>query len=141
MNLLAIKTYLRRGFFIKEVKEMEINKPLKSEQSILLNARKAVVITFIIFVIYTFGSAYLLGYKIINYADYNTIFTLLLIIHAIFCGKLYNVMSKNITLSLIIGILIVVLNSYALGIGTFLLTIYLLIKSNIALKELEKLKC
>ncbi|GAI30685.1 unnamed protein product, partial [marine sediment metagenome] len=34
---------------------MEINKPLKSENLILLNARKAVVVTFIIFVIYTFG--------------------------------------------------------------------------------------
>jgi len=117
---------------------MEINKPLESEQSILMNARKAVVITFTIFVIYIFASIFLLGYKIINNTDYNTIFTLLLIIHAIFCGRLYNVMSKKIILSLIIGILIVVLNSYALGIGTFLLTIYLLIKSNTALKKLEK---
>ena len=117
---------------------MEINKPLKSEQSILLNARKVVVITLIIFVIYTFGSTYLLGYKIINYANYNTIFTLLLIIHAIFCGRLYSVMSKNIILSLIIGILIVVLSLFALGIGTFLLTIYLLVKSNTDLKKLEK---
>ena len=119
---------------------MEINKPLKSEHLILLNARKVVVITPTIFVIYTFGSTYLLGYKIINYANYNTIFTLLLIIHAIFCGRLYNVMSKNIILSLIIGILIVVLSWFALGIGTLLLTIYLLVKSNTALKELEKLK-
>jgi len=119
---------------------MEINKPLKSERLILLNARKVVVITFIIFVIYTFNSSYLLGYKIINYANYNTIFTLLLIIHAVFCGRLYNIISKNIILSLIIGILIVVLSWFALGIGTFLLTIYLLIKANIALKELEKLK-
>ena len=116
---------------------MEINKPLKSEQSILLNARKLTVITFIIFVIYTFGSTYLLRYKIINYANYNTIYTLLLITHAFFCGRLYNVMSKNVILSLIIGILIVVLNWYALGIGTFLLTIYLLVKSNTALKELD----
>ena len=46
MNLLAIKTYLRRGFFIKKIKEMEINKPLKLEQSILMNARKVVVIIF-----------------------------------------------------------------------------------------------
>jgi tetratricopeptide (TPR) repeat protein len=46
-------------------------------------------------------------------------------------------MSKNVILSLIIGILIVVLNWYALGIGTFLLTIYLLVKSNTALKELD----
>jgi tetratricopeptide (TPR) repeat protein len=116
---------------------MEINKPLKSEHLILLNARKVVVITLIIFVIYTFGSTYLLGYKIINYANYNTIFTLLLIIHAIFCGRLYNVMSKNITLSLIIGILIIVLSWFALGIGTLLLTIYLLVKSNTALKKLD----
>ena len=116
---------------------MEINKPLKSENLILLNARKAVVVTFIIFVIYTFGSVYLLSYKIINYSDYNTIFTLLLIIHAIFCGRLYNAMSKNIILSLIMGILIVVLNWFALGIGTFLLTIYLLVTSNTALKKLD----
>ena len=116
---------------------MEINKPLKSEQSILLNARKVVVITLIIFVIYTFGSIYLLEYKIINYTNYNTIYTLLLITHAFFCGRLYNVMSKNIILSLIMGVLIVVLNWFALGIGTFLLTIYLLIKSNTALKELD----
>ena len=116
---------------------MEINKPLKSEQSILLNARKAVVITLIIFVIYTFGSAYLLGYKIINYADYSTISTLLLTIHAFFCGRLYNVMSKNIILSLVIGILIIVLSWFAFGIGTFLLTIYLLVKSNTALKKLD----
>ena len=46
-------------------------------------------------------------------------------------------MSKNVILSLIIGILIVVLNWYALGIGTFLLTTYLLVKSNTALKELD----
>jgi len=46
-------------------------------------------------------------------------------------------MSKNVILSLIIGILIVVLNWFALGIGTFLLTIYLLVKSNTALKELD----
>jgi hypothetical protein len=119
---------------------MEINKSLKSETSILLNARKVVVITFIIFFIFTFGSSFLLGYKIINNTDYNTIFDLILITHAIFCGRLYNVMSKNIILSLIIGILIVVLNWFALGIGTLLLTIYLLVKSNTALKELEKLK-
>jgi len=138
MNLLAIKTYLRRGFFIKEIKEMEINKPLKLEQSILMNARKVVVIIFIIFVIYTFGSTFLLKYKIINNTDYNTIFTLLLTIHAIFCGRLYNIMSKNIILSLIMGILIVVLSWVALGIGTYLLTICLLVKSNTALKKLEK---
>ena len=117
---------------------MEINKPLKPEHLILLNARKLTVITFIIFVIYTFGSAYLLNYKIINHAGYDRIFTLLLIIYAIFCGRLYNVMSKNIILSFIIGILILVLSWVALGIGTFLLTIYLLVKSNTALKELEK---
>jgi len=80
---------------------------------------------------------YLLRYKIINYANYNTIYTLLLITHAFFCGRLYNVMSKNIILSLIMGVLIVVLSWFALGIGTFLLTIYLLIKSNTALKELD----
>jgi len=116
---------------------MEINKPLKSEYLILLNARKAVVITLIILVIFTFGSAYLLGYKIINYADYSTISFWLLIIHAFFCGRLYNVMSKNITLSLIIGILIIILSWFALGIGILLLTIYLLVKSNTALKKLD----
>jgi len=121
---------------------MEINKSLKSEHSILLNARKGVIVTFIIFVICLFGSAFLyriVGYKIINNTDYNTIFYFLpLTIHAIFCGKLYNAMSKNIILSLIIGILIIVLSWFALGIGTLLLTIYLLVKSNTALRKLEK---
>ena len=46
-------------------------------------------------------------------------------------------MSKNVILSLIIGILIVVLSWFALGVGTFLLTIYLLVKSNTALKKLD----
>ena len=41
---------------------MEINEPLKSEQSILLNARKAVVVIFVIFAIYIFFSSFLLGY-------------------------------------------------------------------------------
>jgi dolichyl-phosphate-mannose--protein O-mannosyl transferase len=51
---------------------MEINKSLKSEQSILLNARKAVVITFIIFVIYIFFSSFLLGYgKDIYFGGWN----------------------------------------------------------------------
>jgi hypothetical protein len=144
---------------------MEINKPLKSEQSILLNARKAVVITFIIFVIYIFGSMFLLGYgKDIyfggwnineltlskrlftlpiavytnNTGNYSMIFTLLITAYAIFCGRLYNVMSKNIILSFIIGILIIALSWVALGTVTHLLTIYLLVKSNTALKKLEK---
>lgn len=144
---------------------MEINKPLKSEQSILLNARKAVVITFIIFVIYIFGSTFLLGYgKDIyfggwnineltlskrlftlpiavytnNTGNYSMIFTLLITAYAIFCGRLYNVMSKNIILSFIIGILIIALSWVALGTVTHLLTIYLLVKSNTALKKLEK---
>jgi hypothetical protein len=144
---------------------MEINKPLKSEQSILLNVRKAVVITFIIFVIYTFGSTFLLGYgKDIyfggwnineltlskrlftlpiavytnNTGNYSMIFTLLITAYAIFCGRLYNLMSKNIILSFIIGILIITLSWVALGIVTHLLTIYLLVKSNTALKKLEK---
>jgi hypothetical protein len=141
---------------------MEINKPLKSEQSILLNARKAVVITFIIFVIYIFFSTFLLGFDIVNNtggnelpffkrlftlpvaayennADYySMIFTLLIITYAIFCGRLYNIMSKNIILSFIIGILIMGLSWVALGIVTHLLTIYLLVKSNTALKKLEK---
>ncbi len=116
---------------------MEINKSLKSEHSILLNARKGAIVTFIIFVIYIFGSMYLLGYKIINYANYNTIYTLLLITHAIFCGRLYNAMSKNIILSLIIGILMIVLSWFALGVGMLLLTIYLLVKSSTALKKLD----
>jgi tetratricopeptide (TPR) repeat protein len=46
-------------------------------------------------------------------------------------------MSKNITLSLIIGVLIIVLSWFALGIGTLLLTIYLLVKSNIVLKKVD----
>jgi hypothetical protein len=144
---------------------MEINKPLKSEQSILLNARKAVVITFIIFVIYIFGSTFLLGYgKDIyfggwnineltlskrlftlpiavytnNTGNYSMIFTLLITAYAIFCGRLYNVMSKNIILSFIIGILIIALSWVALGTVTHLLTIYLLVKSNTTLKKLEK---
>ena len=93
---------------------MGINKSLKSEASILLNARKGVVVTFIIFVICLFGSEFLyriVGYKIINNTDYNTIFVFLpLTIHAIFCGWLYNVMSRNIILSLIIGVLMIVLS-------------------------------
>ncbi|HZK10914.1 MAG TPA: hypothetical protein VFD10_00945 [Atribacterota bacterium] len=121
---------------------MENNKFLKSEQSILSDARKVVIVTFIILVICLFGSTFLyriVGYKIMNNTDYSTIFGFLpLTIHAIFCGRLYNVMSKNIILSLIIGIFIIVLSWFALGIGTFLLTIYLLVKSNTALKKLEK---
>jgi len=113
---------------------MEINKPLKSEHSTLLNARKAVVVTFIIFVIYFFGSTFLLEYKIINNTENsNMIFTLLLTIYAFFCGKLYNVMSKNIVLSFIMGILIIFLRWLAIA----PLTIYLLVKSNTALKELD----
>jgi len=65
------------------------------------------------------------------------IFILLIITYAIFCGRLYNVMSKNIILSFIIGILIVVLSWVALGAATHLLTIYLLVKSSTALKELD----
>jgi hypothetical protein len=144
---------------------MEINKPLKSEQSILLNARKAVVITFIIFVVYIFGSTFLLGYgKDIyfggwnineltlskrlftlpvaiyasNTGSYSMIFTLLITVYAIFCGRLYNIMSKNIILSFIIGILIVALSWVAMGTVTHLLTWYLLVKSSTALKKLEK---
>jgi len=141
---------------------MEINKSLKSEHSILLNARKAVVITFIIFVIYIFFSTFFLGFDIVNNtggnelpffmrlfsfpvaayennADYySMIFTLLISTYAILCGRLYNIMSKNIILSFIIGILIICLSWVALGIVTHLLTIYLLVKSNTALKELEK---
>jgi len=117
---------------------MEINIPLKSDPSILLNARKAVVVTFIIFIIYNFGSTFLLGYKIINSTNYSTIHGLILMIYAILCGRLYNIMSKNIILSLIIGILMIVLSWFALGIGMLLLTIYLFVKSNTALKELEK---
>jgi hypothetical protein len=141
---------------------MEINKPLKTEQSILLNARKAVVTTFIIFVIYIFFSSFLLGFDIVNntggneltffqklfglpvdaYSNnadyYSMIFTLLIITYSILCGRLYNIMSKNIILSFIIGSLIVLLSWVALGAVTHLLTIYLLVKSNRALKELEK---
>ena len=117
---------------------MEMNKSLKSEQSILLNARKAVVVTFIIFIIYLFGSTFLLRYKIINSTNYDAIYGLLLTIYAILCGRLYNIMSKNIILSLFIGILMIVLSWFVMGIGMFLLTIYLFIKSNMALKELEK---
>jgi len=144
---------------------MEINKSLKSEHSILLNARKGVIVTFIIFVTYIFFSSFLLGYgKDIyfggwninelpffmrlftlpvaayeNNADYySMIFTLLIITYAILCGRLYNIMSKNIILSFIIGILIICLSWVALGIVTHLLTIYILVKSNTALKELEK---
>jgi len=143
---------------------MEINKPLKSEYSILLNARKGVIVTFIIFVIYIFFSSFLLGYvKNIyfggwninelpffmrlfslpvaayyenNADDYSMIFTLLITTYAIFCGRLYNIMSKNIILSFIIRILIVAFSWVALGAVTHLLTIYLLVKSNKALKEL-----
>lgn len=50
---------------------MEINKPLKSEQLILLNVQKAVVIAFAIFVIYTFSSTFLLEYKTTNNTDYS----------------------------------------------------------------------
>jgi len=141
---------------------MEINKSLKSEHSILLNARKGVIVTFIIFVVYIFFSTFLLGFDIVNNtggnelpflmrlfsfpvaayennADYyNMIFTLLISTYAILCGRLYNIMSKNIILSFIIGILIICLSWVALGIVTHLLTIYLLVKSNTALKELEK---
>jgi hypothetical protein len=56
---------------LKEIKEMEINKPLKSEQLILLNVQKAVVIAFAIFVIYTFSSTFLLEYKTTNNTDYS----------------------------------------------------------------------
>jgi len=113
---------------------MEINKSLKSEHSTLLNARKAVVVTFIIFVIYFFGSTFLFEYKIINNTENsNMIFTLLLTIYAFFCGRLYNVMSKNIILSFIMGILIIVLRWLAIA----PLTIYLLVKSKSALKEKE----
>lgn len=112
---------------------MKINEPIKSELSVLLNARKTVIVIFIVLLLFTFSSPFLLRYKIINNASYNMIFTLAITVHAIFCGRLYNIMSKNIILSLIIGILIIVLSWFFLGIGTVILTIYLLIKSNTAL--------
>ena len=151
-------------FFTKGIEEMEINKPLKSEQSILLSARKAVVVIFAIFAIYIFFSSFLLGYgkeiyfggwninklpffkRLItlpvavyeNNADYySMIFFLLTTTYAIFCGRLYNVMSGNIILSFIIGILIICLSWVALGIVTHLLTIYLLVKSNKALEKID----
>ena len=151
-------------FFTKGIEEMEINKPLKSEQSILLSARKAVVVIFAIFAIYIFFSSFLLGYgkdiyfggwninklpffkRLItlpvavyeNNADYySMIFFLLITTYAIFCGRLYNVMSGNIILSFIIGILIICLSWVALGIVTHLLTIYLLVKSNKALEKID----
>ena len=111
---------------------------MRGKYSILLNARKAVVITFIILIIYLFSSTFLVGYKIISSTNYDAIYGLILTIYAILSGRLYNIMSKNIILSLFIGILMIVLSWFAMGIGMLILTIYLLVKSNKVLKELEK---
>jgi len=115
---------------------MKVNEPIKSELSVLQNARKTVIIMFIILLLFTFSSSFLLKSKIINNVNYNILFTLVLTIYAIFCGRLYNIYSKNIILSLIVGILIIVLSWFFLGIGTVILTIYLLVKSNTASKKL-----
>jgi len=115
---------------------MEINKSLKSEQSIILSIRKKIVIFFIILLVFIFGSNYLSSFM--NQRDIFTIYQLVLIIYAFLCGQLYNVISKNIILSMVIGILIIVLSWFALGIGTFLLTIYLFVKSSTILKKLDE---
>lgn len=115
---------------------MKINEPIKSEFTVLANARKIVIVILIALLLFSFSSPFLLKYKIINNTDYSTIFTLFLTVYAIFCGRLYYIISKNIILSLIIGILMIVLSWFFLGIGTLILTIYLLIKSNRALKKI-----
>ena len=117
---------------------MGIKKPIKLDISILLNARKLVVITFILLIVYIFGSLFLLSYKLISFEVFSTKSSIIcypiLITHAFLCGRLYNVISKNIITSSAVGILILVLSRFALGIGTYILTIYLLVKSNTALK-------
>jgi cytochrome c biogenesis factor len=121
---------------------MEINQFIESEVSILLNARKLVIITFILLLADVLIFWFLLLCKLISIEVYRSFFNMiaypLVTAHAYLCGSLYMIISKNKILSIIIGILIVVFSWFALGIGTYLLTIYLLVQSSITLKKAKR---
>ncbi|MPM80716.1 hypothetical protein SDC9_127766 [bioreactor metagenome] len=67
----------------------------------------------------------------------GSIHLIFLLLHAIFCGMLYKSISKNITISFLMAILIIVLSWFAFGIGTVLLTVYIIVKANTKLKTIE----
>jgi len=115
---------------------MEINKSIKSETSFLLNARRDVIIAFVTLVFWLFIAPFFI-HQYLDYKTYSSISSLLITIYAFICGRLYNIISKNILVSVVIGIFIIVLSWFAMGIGTIILTIFLLIKASNVLKKKE----
>ena len=119
-------------------KNLIINESLESETQILLNARRNVIISLSILLIWLFIGMYAIYLKYLEYETFFSIYIVMITIHAFLCGKLYKIMLKNMILPLIIGILIVVFSS---GIGTivaFTFTFYLLVKSSDVLKITDK---
>lgn len=116
---------------------METNKSLISETIILINARRYVIISFIILLSWLFIYPYFFRQNL-NFANYSSIYLLFLWIHAFLCGRLHNIMFKKTLGAVGIGFAIVVLGWFAMGIGMIVLTTYLLVKSSNILKIEEE---
>lgn len=113
---------------------MENKKGLKSERQILLNARRDVIMSFIILLAWLFIPLYSI-YPYLGDEAHGGICTLLLLIHASLCGRLYFIISKNILKAIGIFLAILILSWFAIGVGMYILTIYLLVKSSNLLKK------
>jgi hypothetical protein len=130
---------------------MNINKSIKPETQVIVKARRYVIISFSILLIYFFiiSTSVSLWLTIYQSSEctayttiviiYNTIYILIVTNHAFLCGKLWTVISKKILWAYFIGILIVVsiLFTAVEILVSFILTIYLLVKSSSVLKKIK----
>jgi hypothetical protein len=119
---------------------MNINKSIKPETQVILNARRNVIRSLLILLIWLFIGTYFLHQQYFEYGINNAIHRLVIIIHALFCIQLYNAISisKKTFWGILIAVLIIGLSWFYLGIGTLILTIYLIVKSTSVLKKDKK---
>lgn len=111
----------------------DLPKPLQIDKDIILGCREKVIIILILYITYPTIIAPLLmtQYKSPETQSYiMTILSVIQITQAVFCGNLYYAMSRKRGIAVIVGVLSVVLTWFMYGIGTIILSIYLIIKSN-----------
>lgn len=111
---------------------------IHSDQMVITKWRKRVIGSFILVIICTVVVSLLLAiYSFSEQTiwDLQSLITLSVLIHAIFIGIFCNILYKNAGIAFAVSVFTLILSFFAMGIGMFLFTIFLLFKSKKYLKE------
>ncbi len=113
---------------------------IQSDQMVIVKWRERVIGTLIMMIVCLVVTTLLLINHSLskqNILNLQSLLSLITLLHSIFIGALVHSLYKKAVVAFGIGVFTLVLSFFAMGVGTFLFTFFILYKSKTILKKMQ----